>query len=1191
MLVRIVGALLLIGLLWPARPAAGQDAGVPAEDLGAFRDTLDLLAPQPYALRPFVLPRTEKIYLDDTRLDTTRYRIDYRFGRLWIDGLVPDPRRSLVAVYRTWGFTFKDGYRRRSLSRAPENVDSTGAVVAVEEAARQREDVDPGQGVQLQRSGSITRGILVGNNRDATVESGLRMQVSGEVAEGVRVQAVLTDENTPILPEGTTQRLSEFDRVFIEIQAQQGTAQLGDFDLRFAGSEFARFSRKLQGITVFSDLPDPSTRAVAAGNVAVAGATTRGIFQTQDLPVLDGVQGPYRLEGKNGEQFIIVIPGSEEVYLDGRLLTRGESNDYVIDYATGELTFTANRIIQQDDRVTVEFQYTTTQFTRTLVGAQADVGLWQRQDGAARARFGLTFLREADGRQFNEEFGLTSEDEARLRAAGDSTATQSGATLVDFDPEAPFVQYSRRDTTLAGGLVDTFFVALSRAPGPGEPVFRVRFTRVGPGRGRYAREGRTVNGILYVYRGPGGGEYEPIRLLPKPKQQHLLDLRGGFEPVRGLEIFGEWGHSLNDENRLSGLDAADDVGDAYLGGFRLKPLALTVGETALGEVSAEVRRRFTGDHFATFDRTRPVEFARRWNLDARTVGRGGGTVQAGDETIDEALAQWAVTPRSSLRAEVGRLRLAGTFEGTRRALFVQAAEAQWPRLSYQVEDIRSDDAVRLEDGAWLRQMGRLEQPLWQGRLTPRFELEQERRRQRVRGADSLAAPSFAYLALRPGLAWRTERLTLGGSVERRTDDLWLDGALREAGSTWTLESAFAFRPGPVVNTEGSVGYRVRRFTQAFVERGQQGRRSVVLRWNGRVQPFERMVNLNWFYEALTERTPVLQEIYVRTGPELGEYVWEDANGDGIIQIDEFIPERTQDEGAYVRTFIPSDSLRSIISVQARWSLHLEPARAWRRADARWKRLLSGVSTRTTVQVQEKSTEPKLARIYLLNQRYFRDAAHTLRGLLRFGQDVSLFRDASRYGLDLSYNLIRSLNALAAGQETRFVNLWRAEGTFRPSARWGLRLSTSLEDNRTDSEAFASRRYAIRGATLEPEASFTPAPSLQLAAGLAFARKKDAGADRRATVWRVPLTARFNLARRFSLTGRLEAARVTLDGDAVGLANFELTDGRGAGTSYLWNLSGWYQLSRLLRATFSYNGRAPADAPVLHTVRVQLSAVV
>ena len=74
--------------------------------------------------------------------------------------------------------------------------------------------------------------------------------------------------------------------------------------------------------------------------------------------------------GQNGERFIIVIPGSEAVYEDGQRQTRGETNDYVIDYATGELTFTSNRLITQDKRVTVEFQYRTNEFTRTIVASE-----------------------------------------------------------------------------------------------------------------------------------------------------------------------------------------------------------------------------------------------------------------------------------------------------------------------------------------------------------------------------------------------------------------------------------------------------------------------------------------------------------------------------------------------------------------------------------------------------------------------------------------------------------------------------------------------------------------------------------------------------------------------------------------------------------------------------------------------------
>ena len=62
------------------------------------------------------------------------------------------------------------------------------------------------------------------------------------------------------------------------------------------------------------------------------------------------------------------------------------------------------------------------------------------------------------------------------------------------------------------------------------------------------------------------------------------------------------------------------------------------------------------------------------------------------------------------------------------------------------------------------------------------------------------------------------------------------------------------------------------------------------------------------------------------------------------------------------------------------------------------------------------------------------------------------------------------------------------------------------------------------------------------------------------------------------------------GSATGLAAFELTDGRGAGTSYLWGGTLQYSINAFLRASATYDGRAPAEAPPLHTVRMQVTAV-
>ena len=1181
------------------RPDSAQAAGdtrrvVRFDTLGLRYDTLRTFRPQPYRLRPNILPGSETFWIGRTRLDTAEYRLDAFRGRLWVTPDTPlAPTDTLFARYRTYPFAFQRVYRQQAVdSSRTDDAGRMTVVAAADSAARPPPRDGPFGGVSLQRSGSVTRGVTGGTNRDVGIESGLRMQLQGTLAQDVQVRAVLSDENTPLQPSGTTQRLNEFDRVFVEIDAPQGTAQLGDIDVTLAGSRYAQFNRMLQGAQLRSAVVGPGV-GLATGDATVVGAVTRGIYRTQDITPRDGVQGPYRLTGQNGESLIVVIAGSERVYLDGERLERGRSNDYTIDYVRGEITFTARRLVTDVRSITVEFQYTTTQFTRTLVASEAHAGFWtdaERPGRAPRVRLGATVIRQADGRDFSSAFNLSAQDSLRLQQAGDDRAVRRSAERVLFDPEAPYIHYRRDTVSLPSGAVDTIFVAVDTAPADEVPVFRVRFSRVGDNQGRYERVGRQQNGILYEYVGPGEGAYEPTERLPQPTQQRLFDVQAAVDPLPGVTLFGEWARSLNDQNRLSSLDAADNRDEAYTAGLRVAPVPLDVGRRSLGTLSADVQREQRGTHFVTFNPVRPLDFARTWNLERRGSGLTTALSNAGDETTDEATLAWAWTERSRVSADVGRLTVGDAFESWRRGGRVQLSEPGVPRLDLRTTLVTSSDRLANTEGAWLRQQATIRQPVWRGRFTPAVTLEHERRHQRTAGADSLLDPSFAFVRLRPGVQYQTGPLEASASVAFRTEDEALDGRLQDASTAWTVQSGVAWTPSRTFDVRADGSYRVRRFTDAFrIQEQRQGNETVLVQLESSARPLRQAVDLRFSYDAATERTPTLQEVFVRTGPELGQYVWTDANGDGLQQVDEFVPETTPNEGQYVQSFVPSDSLASVARVETRTQLRLDPAQRWRSADARWKRWLARHTAETSVSIREENRTDTPSDVYLLNLARFRTPGLTLDGQLQVQQTVRLFDTVSRYGLEATWRQARGLSDRSAGTETQFLNRWELSGQWRPVPDWSLQARGVAETDRTTSEAFDSRRFDIATREGRLTVGHRITPRVDLSASGSLARKRDAFGPRRALVWKVPLEATWSRAGRFRFRANVEAANIRLDGDAEGLAQFQLTDGRGPGRSWLWGVQGRYVLNEYLRATLSYDGRAPANAPVVHTFRTQLSA--
>lgn len=1155
-------------LLLLTHAAAGQDLDNLRLRRFAFRpDSLSLSVDTLSIIPGSVVLRTDR----GDVLPDTAFVLDAAWARL---RLRPESMAglssgdSLQVEYRVYPFLFAaPRYLRDRRMRDSLGTGSPDKVYLTERPSEKNASLFGLEG--LTRSGSISRGLTIGNNQDAVLNSSLNLQLSGKIGGNLELLAAISDENIPVQPEGNTQQLQEFDRVFIQLNDDKHKLIAGDYDVRNPEGYFLRYFKKAQGglysYTQRFDRHGKSAYTISGG---IGASVSRGKFNRMVFNGIESTQGPYRLRGADNESFIVIMSNSERVFIDGILLERGQDRDYVIDYNTAEITFTTRRLINKDLRITVEFQYADRNYARTLTTGYTSFS-------NDRIQAGINVYSEQDSKNQPLQQTLDEEDKAILAGAGDNPQlafTQSGDSVAFNVNE---ILYARRDTTVGAQLYQSVFVY---STSPDSAYFRVAFSNVGSGNGNYIPVDNIANGRVYQWVAPVNGipqgSYEPKVQLIAPRQRQMASgyVRFNLRPQTKLGI--ELAASKDDLNRFSKKDKANDDGYAARLTFDHRQ-ALHKQKPEGWTLQAAVQTEVNDAAFRPVEVYRAVEFARDWN----TTG-----LDAFDrEWLSNAQVSLLHVTKGELRYGLRSLLRGDAYTGLMQVFggryqhkaWFMSSDGSWLNTRQeggQSSFLRHRDEVRRAFGTWI----------------PGLRYEQERNEIRKGAADSLSVASFHFriaevFMTRPD----TVRLPVRFSVSRRTDDGLRNSEFIKATVADMAGAGIGWNGNPRQKVNLLVSYRNLKVidTALTTVRPEE---STTGRVDYNLQAAKGFLSVNSFYEGGTGREPRRLYSYVQVAPGTGNYTWNDYNGDGVPQLNEFEVAAFSDQANYIRIFSNTDQYVKVFFNQLNAVVQLNPA----------------------VLVRQ-GKRPVWTRFSLLsNFRY--DNRFTGRGGLTDwnpfpgGQPDSVLltaqanarhslffdRSSSVFAADISVQQQKVRQALASGLETRSTEAYSS------TIRWNIVQWLALQQKgetgikSSEAESFASRNFSIRYIESETRINYQPGSTYRVTGSYRYKDKENGMAEsvtEKAVIHDIGFEARYNSVRKGLLSARFNRVEIRYNADTNTPLAFEMLEGLKAGINYTWGLSFQRNLGNSLQLGINYEGRRPAGTRIIHTGSAQVRA--
>lgn len=1000
----------------------------------------------------------------------------------------------------------------------------------------------------LETSGSLSRGFSLGNNQNTVLNSELNLQITGKISDKISLRASLQDANIPLQEGGYSQKLNEFDQVFMELFSDNWLVRAGDVTLKNEQSYFGAFTKKVQGLYATGTITKDSIQTT----LFAAGALVKGQYSSSTFNGTEGNQGPYKLSGSNGELFILLVSGSETVYVNGIALKRGENNDYTIDYNAGEVLFNANYPITSEMRITVEYQYSDQNYSRIVAYGGGRIS-------SPKLKMSTHVYSENDAKNQPLQQNLTANQVAILQAAGNNPDLMTA-------PSATLESYSENKILYKKDIVDgtEIFVFSNN---PEDELYQVKFSPVATNEGHYILSSNTAISAVFEYVSPidgvPQGSFEPIIKLVAPTKLQMLVVNGSYTPNKKTTLNFEFAGSKNDLNLFSTID--DDQNNGFAG--RLELNQVLIKKDSAWSLNTSLKSDYISDTFNTVERFNNIEFNRDWGLE----------MALGNQQLFQTKTTLYHPKKGRLTYAYEHLSFTENYKGNRH-LLKNTLHFKKATISTNASLLKS--SAPTFDTYFFRGNAKgiyLFNKAWMG-----ANLNFEDNQQHENATSTLTNLSQRYSAYESfvGIGDSTKIYTKIGYKYRKNDSV-RNGKLSRVNNANTYYLSSRLVKSNNANLSVFANYRTLDYIDNVLEKEQS--------LNSKIQYGQQfsknLIALNTVFEVNSGVVPQQNFTFVEVDEGQGFYTWIDYNDNSIQELNEFEIAQFQDQANYIKILLPNQIF--IKTAQNKWSLSLLLNPIQFVADKRaFLRFLSRFYNQASLLIDKKTTRESSFKFNLFSNNESALIA------TKFSLKNSLFLNRGKQSYTTLYSFSKNhhKSLLSTGFQENKSTQHQVHFTHKFLQTWLFNLKGELNNTQNNSENFANTTYEIEGRNITPKLSFLTTKNSSFDVFYHYTTQENIlGNLERLEQQRFGVSFATAKKETVSINGIFTYYLNDFSGNSFSPVGYQMLGGLENGKNMTWTLFAQKRINKFLDLNLNYSGRKSESSKTIHTGTIQLKA--